>query len=431
MNKLKEFILRNKFSILLVLIFTLHIFFRFYELEGRAQFTWDQVDNAWVSKNMIINHKFPLLGMVAKQDTGVFIGPAYYYLATFFYLIFDLDPIASPTLAGVTSIFTFFILFYITKRLFSLNIALMAVFIHTVSFHVIGLDRVQWPVNFIAPISLIIFYALYNIILGNAKYLLLLSFILGLSFHIHFTSVLYLLIILLSLPLTFFINKNLFKSKELLRYSLLSIPLFLIWFVPNIIAQIQYKNEYTTNFYNFIQSLYHGIHLKRILQVAKEAFIEFEAIFTFPMLKILKYLPLPLFSIIYFFEKTTKKRFILVYLTLLWFLVPWLVFSVYRGEISNYYFSLTRPFVMIILSYITFRLFQMRGIFPKMAVIAVLFYYSYQNMHQFFTAKYQGLDFYKKKMFLEAKYEEKHQFTYGAPESYLFYYYTRKLYGKQ
>ena len=83
MNKSKTFLLSivtNKKSLLVLLVFILEIFLRLYNVDKQNPFGWDQVDNAWTAKNMIINHWYPLVGMVAKQNSGFYIGPLYYYL---------------------------------------------------------------------------------------------------------------------------------------------------------------------------------------------------------------------------------------------------------------------------------------------------------------------------------------------------------------
>ena len=155
---------KQKFNwILLGLIFIIFLFVRFHQLEIRTVFGCDQANNAWVAKSIIVDHQFPLLGMVAKASTGFYIGPAYYYLISIFYWIFNLDPIASGVFAGATAIFTFFTIFYISKKIFSFQIALMTIFIYTFSNYLIRADRIQWPVNLIVPVSLIIFYALFKI----------------------------------------------------------------------------------------------------------------------------------------------------------------------------------------------------------------------------------------------------------------------------
>ncbi len=188
--------------IIFLILFFVHLFLQFYQIETKNPFGWDQVDNAWAAQRIIENHEYPLAGMQAKLNSGIFIGPLYYYLAAFFYFLTYLDPIASGILAGVTSIFTFFVIYFITSKLFSKKIALIAVFIYTVSFYSILFDKTQWPVNFITSLSLIIFYSLFNVLNGKIKYLLLLALALGFSFHIHFTSIFYIMIVLFSLFLT-------------------------------------------------------------------------------------------------------------------------------------------------------------------------------------------------------------------------------------
>ena len=110
----------------LLLIFVFFIFLRFYLLEEKSSFGWDQVDNAWAAKNIIVDKKLPLVGMQAKGSSGFFIGPYYYYLLVPVYFLTNLDPIASGIFAGITSVISFFIIYFITRSLFSNKIALLA-----------------------------------------------------------------------------------------------------------------------------------------------------------------------------------------------------------------------------------------------------------------------------------------------------------------
>lgn len=412
------FLFRHKQLVFLLVIFIAHIFFRFYLLEERLHFNWDQVDNAWAAKNIIVDHKLPLLGMVAKGNSGFYIGPAYYYLIAIFYWIFDLDPIASGIFAGVTSIFTFFVLFFVIKKLFSYNIALIAVFIHTVSFFIISSDRSQWPVNFIAPVSIVIFYSLYNVLLGKIKYLILLGIGLGLSFHVHFTSIYYLIIILLVLP--FFPRK-----KEMIKYVFFSILVFILLVSPIIIAELTNGNKEANNFGHYFQTYYHGFHLTRVLQLTHDAFVESQLILR-GWSRDLNYLFLFAFYIIYLELKPSRNKMIMCYLVSLWFIVPWFVFSTYKGEISNYYFFSTRPIVLMVLAYLSFFLFNLRIIFPKLFIIGFWIYFSYVNVNDFL---HEGKSDYKdsREKAIQAVTKGEIIKPYqNIPESYLYYYYTRK-----
>jgi len=86
--------------LLFVILFAVHAYLRLFELEDRIQFTWDQVQNAWIMKEMLIDGAWPFVGMIAKQNAGLFVGPAYYYLLVPFYALFHLDPIAGGFFAA-------------------------------------------------------------------------------------------------------------------------------------------------------------------------------------------------------------------------------------------------------------------------------------------------------------------------------------------
>ena len=412
---------RTKFKIkllLLLMIFAVHLFFRFYQLEERNSFGWDQVDFAWAAKNIIVDHNLPLVGMVVKQNTGFFVGPLYYYLNAFFYWIFNLDPIASVIFAGLTSIVFLFTLFFITKKLFSFEVALIAVFINTFCIFVINADRVQWSINLIPPVSLAIFYFLHQIINGKTFYLIWLAIAVGFSFHIHFTSLFYLIIILLSLPLFP-------RNKSVIKYGLISFPLFIVWLIPNIIYDLSHKASSSRNMLQYVNTYYHGIHLKRIYQLFSDAFIEFEEIITFKILKPLKYVIFPVFVYFYLFPNMTRKKFILCYVMLLWILVPWFVFSIYSGEISNYYFSLIRPIAIISLSYITWRFLQTKYIVLKVLTVLFWIYYSASNVTAFFVPVYRPLAYHRAQVENAIKEGKIIEFSQYIPGAYIYYVYKR------
>lgn len=409
------------YNLLLFGFFLAFVVLRFYQLEERLPFGWDQVQNSWVIKNMIIDHRLPLEGMVAKGNTGFYIGPAYYYLLAPFYYIFRLDPIAAGVFAGVVSIATFFTLYFVIKKLFSAPIAAIAVGIYSVSANAITMDRIPWPVIFIPLVSLLVFYFLYRVVTGKSHYLLALALILGFSFNVHFTSVFYLMIILLTLPF-------IVTQRDAWKYGLLAIPLFAVWFIPNMLASSSNGFITVSNLANYIRTYYHGFHLTRLMQLLPDAVIEFETLLFFKTLKPLAVIFLPVFIWLYYQEKASKKRKLFGYLSLLWFIVPWVVFSTYSGEISNYYFILTRPLVIIILAYLTYRLLKSRLIFLKMLMLGFWIYYASSNLQSFFNNKYIVLPKIRISVDQALKEGRVINFADGDPQAYL--YYIQKLKNK-
>lgn len=409
--------------VIFILIFAAHIFLRFYDFEAINSFTWDQVDTAWASKNMIIDHKFPLVGTPAKLNSGFYTGPLYYYYISFFYFLTNLDPIASGIAAGAASIITFGVIFYVTYKLFSIKIALIATFIHAFSMYVVMLDRVQWQVNFLAPISYLIFYCLYKVVTGNAKFIIYLAIFLGMSFHVHFTAVFFPIIIFLSLP--FFP-----RSIKTLKYGAIGILIVLLFLLGNIIFDLQKEASSTKSIFSYIYIYFHGFHVVRFLQIANDAFIEFavltEKLPGFSSLYFLKFILPLLFVFLYLYKKLTRERILLCFLMGLWFLIPWIVFATYSGEITNYYFSITRPMVLIILSYITYRILFSRFVPLKLLIIVFWLFFVVVSIYNFTQVYRHGLQYEREKVIEALSGGRQIEFTMGDPQSYLYYVYTRK-----
>lgn len=422
--KLFSFAKKHKGIILLFFIFIIHIFLRFYQLESRFSFGYDQVDSAWAAKRIIDDHNFPVLGPSNKLGSGIFIGPLYYYLISIFYFFTNLDPVAAPIFAGATSIFSFFILFFITKKLFTFNTALLAVFINTVSNSGIEFDRMQWEINFIPGVALIGFYALYKIVKGEEKFLLLLGLASGLAINIHLTIAVFMPIITVLL-LPFFP-----KTKKTIKYSLMAILLFFIFLSPLILANFQTKNDFSGNVFQYINEAFHGLHLTRVVQLTYSAMYEIESFFTFSWLRNLSLITVPLFLIIYFFKKPSKKTLIFCYLVVLWFIVPWFVLSTYNGEITNYYFSTTRFVGLSIISYLVIELLKQKKLLITLFFVIFGVHYSISNLQKFFSFKGMGLISTKASVMQTIKEGKVVKYKEGykerAGEFYLFHIYTRK-----
>jgi 4-amino-4-deoxy-L-arabinose transferase-like glycosyltransferase len=421
MKNIKHFLSwlrKHKYWVVLAVIFLCELFLRFYQLDLKNPFGYDQVDNAWAAKNIIVNHVFPLVGMVAKGNSNIYIGPAYYYMIAVIYWIFNLNPVASAVMAGLTSIFTFWMIFYVAKKMFSMEVALFAVFINTFFLPGIIFDRVQWPVNFIPSISLLIFYVLYKITLGDVKKIIVLALLVGFSFSIHFTSIFYPIIIVLSLP--FFP-----RTKETLKYILLSAPLFLLCLAPNIIYQLQQKSG-GSNFTSYLHDYYHGFHLTRVRQLTGDALIQFNAYSFVDKLVPLKFIIFPVFFLVYLYKSISRKNLIFCYLVLLWFIVPWFVFATYSGEISDYYFAINKFIALLVVAYFFGRIWAIKNVIPKIVIVAVLLYVAVVNIISYLPYQDNGLKAKEENVKALINQGKRVEWQQGVPESYIYYYYMRQ-----
>lgn len=418
MTKLKNFFINHRSLIIFLLLFICHIYFHFSFLTSKTLFGWDQTDSAWAVKSILIDKKILVSGPPVKGNSGFYLGPLYYYLISLVYFFTNMNPIASPIFAGLISIVSFFVVYFVTKRIFNENTALIALFINTFSYSIISNSRVEAAFTLIPTISYLIFFFLYQVIIGKIRYLIHLGIATALSFHIDFTSVFYPLIFLFSLP--FFPRK-----KKIFRPLLFATICFFILILPVIFPFFQ-KHNSMNNLTNYFQTFYHGLHATRIIQLAHDAFFYFEYILRFRFFRPLVFIFLPLFFIVYYFQKKDKKRLLLSYLMILWIIVPWLVLSTYSGEITNYYFSASQDVAVAVFAYLTCFLINQKRIIFK--IIPVLFwgYFAVYNFLLFFKLPYGNLIDAENSVKESIKNEKLIPYKRNNPLNYLEFYFRRK-----
>jgi len=404
----------KKVLIIVAILFCLFSFFRFYALETKNVFGPDQVDNAWAAKEIIDDKKFPLAGMEARGSSGFFIGPLYYYYITPFYLLTDLDPVASGIIAGVSAIITFVVFALIVSKIFSLNVALIGLFFLTFSFHIINFDRLQGPVSLIPLFSLIIYYSLYKILTGYPKYIFLLAVALGSMFNLHFTAFLFLPIVALSV---FFFP----RKKDTLLYLTFSIPIFLLFVAPIFIHSYISSGIPRQNFTNFLNDSVHGLSTQGFLQLKHEIFMEFESLLFFPVLEFAAPLIFILFLLLMLY-KTNRKKLVIFFLSVVWILSPWMVFSSYTNPIIDYYLRMTMPVIIISISFVLYRLIKLKNPFIILLIGLVALYYAFFNVKQFFEQEYEGgLKVFRERTMEKISNGENIRYRRGLPDSYLYY----------
>ena len=217
--------------------------------------------------------------------------------------------------------------------------------------------------------------------------------------------------------------------------------------MPNYIYELQSKSSQASHITKYLGGSFHGFHLRRVLQLTGDGFIQFEPFLDSfsQVLKMLKYVLLPVFLIVYLFipsdfhfsagfrkenVKTfilrNKNKLLLSYFMILWFVVPWFAFATYSGELSDYYFAINRFPALIILAYVIGKIFDVRSIFAKIIVCLVLLWYGYVNTAAYLAHSDTGLKIRRADVLKTINSGGVIQYTEGVPESYLYYYYMRQ-----
>jgi len=403
-------LLKKYIWIAFLLILALGLYLRFYHIQYIASFGWDQGRDAWVIRD-ILHGQFPLQG----PRTGVghmHIGPAYYYLLAPFFYLFNLDPMASNYFNIICVIINLFLIFISTKTIYNNNAALFATFVYAVSHQMITINQVPWNVTLMPGIAALIFLSIFQVYKKKYKWIFLLWILNGFYWNLHFTA--------LFLPVITILSLVFVKDKmKTLKYSLFSIPLYLMWFVPNILDMLH--NNSDANLLNdFFKYYYLGFHLQFLLHRLPDAFIQFSNIFYgIPLPSPNLILP-ALFTLVILFEKNKEKR-LQGYLVLLWFIIPLLGFTLYGGPISDYYFIYTVPMVLYILIYLQQKLLRI-NMLPFLLLLTLFWgFYTYQNTRDLWIKPTSGGLVAKKENVKNLiHHKKKLQYEEGNIESYLY-----------
>jgi len=408
-----KFFNKHKILFIFLLILSLGMFLRFYKIGYVQNFGWDQARDAWEVRD-IIKGQVVLNG--PRTGIGHFhLGPLWYYLFVPFYYLTGLDPVAANYLNFIVNIFNFFAIFIVTKKIFEKNTALFVTLVYATNRYLIDINRTPWNISPIPGVSIIIFYSIYKIVYEKKyKWIFVASFLTGLFFHLHFSVVFLPLIILLSLILV----KN---KRKIFIYSLASLPLFLVWFIPNVFYDLQSKSNNLNLFNNFLKDyLIKGFHFRFFLYRINDAFIQFQTILSLPKTYgLLKFVIPAIYWITILFEKNKKEK-TLGYLISLWFIVPAFGYSFYGGTTSEYYMLMNSVLVIYILVYLLKRLFKTK--FKPLAYILIIFcfIFTYFQTKNLWNAT-NGLIKQKEEVRERIKQNNKIPFDEGQIKAYLWH----------
>lgn len=333
-------------QIFLFSVFLLFSFFRFYNLDKRIGFDWDQEQFSFQIKNIIVNHKLTLIGPRVVNDKGFFLAPYFTYLLVPFYLATNLHPQGLIYFLILFNCLFFFLTFLMIKKIFGSLQAILFLFLWSTNPLLIVYDTIPWwPVTI--PLGVIIIWvALYYLYKKNSLINwittgLTLGFFLNMHFQfifIFFFSCLFLII--------FLKNKKIFPFKKIVAFAFS----FLITFTPLIIFDLRHNFLNINNLINFFFSKNGAVGNDRHVWLTVFSYFLQPLIF-FRSITISKIFYFAIFLITIYLYKTKKnflKNFYLATI-ILWLSFP-LFFILYGQRPSEYYFVFLYPFILIIIT---------------------------------------------------------------------------------
>jgi hypothetical protein len=138
----------------------------------------------------------------------------------------------------------------------------------------------------------------------------------------------------------------------------------------------------------------------------------------YPGVRFVSYLFVPIFLLI--FRKKPGVLFVL------WFIVPWIILATYSGEISDYYFSAGSYPAIIILAYLTRRVWAIKLSITKLLLSAFWIYWITANIKAFAGTPPGNMPKDRAEGQTASETSRIIPFTEGDPRSYFYYYYMYK-----
>ena len=199
---IKKFLTNWKFYLVFLVILCAGVFLRLFKAEYLFQYTHDNDLAGWVIRDIVGNYHLRLIGQ-ETSTTGVFIGALYYYLQIPFYMLTKMDPIGAVLLGALTGLLGMISTYFVFKRVFNQETALVGMLIYGISFYVVLVEKEIVPTALVFVWTVWILYALHLILNGENKKGLVLSGILGgLIWHINFALIIPFSLVLVALVIT-------------------------------------------------------------------------------------------------------------------------------------------------------------------------------------------------------------------------------------
>lgn len=343
-------------------------FFRFYHIQNRVIFDFDQEEFAKQVVGIVREHHFSLLGPRVLSDRGFFLGPYFIYALVPFFLLSNLHPLGFIYFLVTYNVAFFIAASRIISRIWSKTHAIFFLLAWATNALIVRYDTTPWnPITI--PLGVIVVWYLLNKIFTINKIIhwALLGLTMGLFFNQHFQFA-YLMLFAGVFLILLQKRKRIFSFYKLgalaasfaatylplflfdIRHSFLNISLFLQFFTDDIGGNIERG---------------------RLLWIQTYAAL-FQPIIGYKdSILAMTFFAMITLCMVYLIRKTTAFKNLFYKSTfIMWVLLPFL-FALYDKRVTDYYLISLYPFIYITL--IDALLTAKRDIILPIAAIMILY----------------------------------------------------------
>ena len=367
----------SKYTLLLILIIAVGIFFRLYKSVIYFPYGHDNDLAGWVIKDILLNKHLRLVGQETSTQ-GIYIGALYYYLLIPFYLLTKMEPTGGIILSAILGAFTIWSTYFVFKEIFKKKeIGLIGAAICAVSYAFVMNDRGNVPTTPVILWSVWFLYAVSSLLLKkNTTSFILLGVLIALTWHLNVTLVLLTILI----PAALIITRWKFDFRKvfwgLSAFFVTSIPFFAFELRHNF---LQTRAVISSFLLNQGSELTLVEQAKRVLHIFSQIVTN---IFWYPPQRLNFILPLILLVALIYLAVKKKISKNLTGILILWSILPVVFFSFYSKQVSEYYLN---SVLIIALSVISLSLYYILTSKYRVIGFLLLGLFAYINFYKFFT----------------------------------------------
>ncbi len=319
---------------------------RLYRIQDYMSFLGDEGRDALIVKQMIVDHKFTLLGPVTSVGL-MYLGPMYYYFMVPFLFITNLDPVGPAIMVALFSVATVFLIWQAAKEFFGIRVAAISAILYATSPLVLIYSHSSWNPNILPFWGLLLIYSLTRVVVHHQyKWLIVTGLSLGITLQLHYVSLVYIPIIVTILLLV--------RSKIPLKYLGFLVGGAVLMLLPFIFFELRHQFINSITVFKFITRTGESKTFGLVSPLYKFWDLTVRLFWRLIVIKnaelAIGFLVALFVSVIHFLiqlKPDDPKRKILI-IFILWYGVGFTLLSFYTGVIYDYYlmFAFPLPFLL-------------------------------------------------------------------------------------
>lgn len=326
---------------LLVLLFLIAVFFRFWQIRDYVVFLGDEGRDMLIMRNMILEMRPVFLGPTASVG-GFYLGPMYYWMSAPFLLLTLFDPVGPSIMIALFGVATVILLYKFLKEITSFYPALFTSLLYATAPLIVRYSRSSWNPNPLPFFSLLLIYFLYlGVKLKKLKYFFFSGLCFGVAIQLHYLSVMLVpiagLIVLINSP-----------YRKWLQILALAIAGFLVTFSPFLLFEIKHNFPNFKTVFEFVtRDSTHGLTSLDIIYIISNTgniFFEELSLLKATVVTRIVFWFLTAASIFGLAKnwKDKEKRLIFT-IGIIWFIGGLFFLRYYSGQLFDYYYGFMFP----------------------------------------------------------------------------------------